>query len=313
MKKAVLVLSLLLPGGLLAQQNATAPTGTLPNSVTFPTERVVKPTNSDLYCAGFISKPLENKERYVTGGLESPFTTRYSNGDAIFVSGKGYEAGQEYTVVRELRDPNRYELFTGQWAALKAAGQPYAELARIQIVDARNKSAIARVEFSCDTVVPGDYLLPFVEKPAAAFHTPVRFDRFLPADGQPTGRILMAKDFDSELGNGAKVYLNIGATQGLKIGDYLRVVRSYDATNHDAVESLSFKASTTEPTQTTQAVTDPNFLTKTGGPSIHIAEMPRRSIGEILIVGTTPTTATGMIVFSIEPVLLGDRVEVDQQ
>jgi hypothetical protein len=313
MKNVVFVLSLLLPGGLLAQQNAATPTGTLPNSVTFPIERVVKPTNSDLYCAGFISKSLENKERYVAGGLESPFTTRYSNGDAIFVTGKGYEAGQEYTVVRELRDPNRYEMFTGQWSALKAAGQPYAELARIQIVDARSKMAVARVEFSCDTVVPGDYLVPFVEKPSSAFHAPVRFDRFLPAEGQTTGRILMAKDFDSELGNGAKVYLNIGASQGLKVGDYLRVVRSYDATNHDAVESLSFKASTTEATQAQQAATDPNFLTKTGGPVIHIAEMPRRSVGEILIVGTTPTTATGMVVFSVEPVLLGDRVETDQR
>lgn len=313
MKKAVLVISLLLPGGLLAQQNAAAPAGTAPNSVTFPMERVVKPTAADLYCAGFVSKPLENRDRYVAGGLESPFTSRFSNGDPIFVNGKGYEVGQEYTVVRELRDPNRYELFPGQWAALKAAGQPYAELARIQIVDTRNKMAIARVELSCDGVIPGDYLIPFVEKPASAFHAPIRFDRFAPANGQTTGRILMAKDFDSELGNGGKVYLNIGATQGVKVGDFLRVVRSYESTSHDAVESLSFRASTTEPSQTKQAVIDPNFLNNTGGPVVHIAEMPRRAVGEIVIVGTTPSTSTGMVVVSEEPVHIGDRVEVDQQ
>ena len=313
MKKAVLVLSLLLPGGLLAQQNATAPAGTVPNSLTFPTERVVAPTTSDLYCAGFIGKPVENRDRYVAGGLESPFTTRYANGDAIFLNGKGYEAGQEYTVVRELRDPNRYELFAGQWAALKASGQPYAELARIQIVDTRSKMAVARIEYSCDGVVPGDYVIPFVEKPASAFHAPVKFDRLAPANGQTTGRILMAKDFDSELANGAKVYVNIGATQGLKVGDLLKVVRSYQATSQDPVESLSFKASTVETSQTKQAVINPNFLNKTGGATIQIADMPRRAVGELVILGTTPATATAMVVFSEEPVLVGDRVEVDQQ
>jgi hypothetical protein len=41
--------------------------------------------------------------------------------------------------------------------------------------------------------------------------------------------------------------------------------------------------------------------------------MPRRAIGEIVIIGTTPSTATGMIVYSLEAVHLGDRIELDQQ
>jgi hypothetical protein len=41
--------------------------------------------------------------------------------------------------------------------------------------------------------------------------------------------------------------------------------------------------------------------------------MPRRTVGEIVIIGVTPATATGMIVFSDEPVHVGDRVELDQQ
>ena len=318
MKKAVFVLSLslLLPGALPAQQEGAsdaAQGGTIANSVTYPIERVQTPTASDLYCAGFIGKPVESRDRFVGGGLESPSTSRFSNGDAIFLHGSGYQVGQEYTVIRELWDPNRYELFAGQWSGMKAAGQPYAELARIQIVDTRSKMAIARIEFSCDGVVAGDYVIPFVNKSAVAFHAPLRFDRFAPASGRTSGRILLAKDFDSELGNGGKVYLNIGEKQGLKVGDYMRVVRSYEATAHDPVENLSFKASTTEPTQTKQAATDPNFLTKTGGPEVHIAEMPRRAVGEIVIVGTTSASATGMIVFSEEPVHVGDRVELDQQ
>jgi hypothetical protein len=314
MKKAVLLTMLFAPAVLLAQQ-ATAdatPSGTVPTSVNFPIERVKKPTTADLYCAGFVSKPLASKDKYVTGGLESPHTSRFADGDAIYLNGKGYEAGQELTVVRELKDPNRYEIYKGQWAALKAAGQPYAEIARVRVVDTRNKMTIAQIEFSCDPVLPGDFLVPFVEKPAITFHQPIRFDRFAPANGQPSGHIILAQDFDSELGTGSKVYLNIGANQGLKVGDYMRVVRTPSAVVHDPVDSLSFKSSANEPTQTKEADVDPKFLKRTGGPSVQSEDMPRRAVAELVLVGTTPSTATGMIVFSMEATHLGDTAELDQ-
>jgi hypothetical protein len=304
MKKAVIFLLLLSPMALLAQQgsNDATPAGTVLTSVNFPTERLVTPTAADLNCAGFISKPIGTHHQFVAGGLESPFTTRFANGEAVYLTGK-YEAGEKYTIVRELVDPNRYELFAGQWSALKAAGQPYEELARVQVIDTRGKMAVAKVEYSCDTVLPGDYVVPFVEKPAAAFHAPMRFDR----------RIILAKEFDSELGTGRTVYMNVGASQGLKVGDFVRATRTYQATANDAVESLSFKASTKEPTQTRQTVVNPGFMDRAHGPIVHVADMPRRAVGEIVIMEVTPGTATGLIVFSIEPVHVGDRVEMDQQ
>jgi len=313
MKKVILLL-FLLPAMAVAQQSGAAdPSGTVPTSVTFPIERVQTPTSVDLNCAGFVSKKIEAHGKFVTGGLESPFTTKYANNEVVFLHGTGYEAGQEYTVVRELVDPNRYELFRGQWSALKAAGQPYEELARIQIVDTRNKMAVARVEFSCDTVIPGDYLVPFAEKPSVAFHPPMKFDIFAPANGQLNGRIILAKDFDSELGTGGKVYLNIGANQGLKVGDFLRAERSFEAVSRDAVDSLSFSANTVESTQAHPVSMNPTFLDRSQGPVVRAAEMPRKAVGEIVIIGTTPSTATGMIVFALEPVYVGDRVELDQQ
>ena len=108
------------------------------------------------------------------------------------------------------------------------------------------------------------------------------------------------------------MYLNLGSNQGVKHGDYFRAVRSYEADLHDRVDSLSFKASTNEDTQAKQAVIDPNFLTKTGGPVIHVRDLPRRAVGEVVVISTTPTTSTGMIVFAMESVHLGDSVELDQ-
>ena len=103
---------------------------------------------------------------FVAGGLESPNTTKFAKNDLVFLAGSGYQTGQQYEIVRELQDPNRYELFAGQHSMLKAMGQPYSELGRVRIVDIRGKMAVAHVEFSCEPMVPGDYAIPFAEKPA---------------------------------------------------------------------------------------------------------------------------------------------------
>jgi hypothetical protein len=321
MKKTGLLLVLCLVAVASAQQSyptqainaaqLVAPAGTDPNTVSFPFEKIQTPTKIDLTCAGFVSKKLVPDASFVAGGLYTPSTTKNTNGEIIYLAGKGYEVGQRYTIVRELRDPNRYEIFAGQHAMLKAMGQPYAEVGRVRIIDTRSRMAIAQIEVSCDPINPGDIAMPWVEKPPIEFRPPIRFDRFLPANGKTSGRIVMARDFDSELGMGMKVYMNVGSNQGVKPGDYFRAVRSYEADLHDPVDSLSFKASTNEDTQLRQATYDPNFLTKTGGPIIHVADLPRRAVGEVVIISTTPTTSTGMVVFALESIHLGDVVELD--
>jgi hypothetical protein len=291
---------------------ATAdPQGTSATTTSFPTLRVQTPTYADLYCAGFISKQILPDANYVAGGLQTPTTTKFTRGDIIYLQGTGYSAGAEYEIVRALRDVNEYEMFPGQKKLLKETGQPYEEVGRVKIVDTRSKTAIGQIEYACDGVNPGDTAIPFAEKQAVTFHSQVRFDRFLPASSKLSGRIVMGKDFDSQLGTGHKVYLNIGANQGVKIGDYFRAVRSYDADLKDPVDSLSFKAAIAEDTQKKTPSVDPAMFTKGNGPVIHVRDLPRRAVGEIVIIGVTNTTATGMVVFALEDVRAGDGVEVD--
>ena len=212
-----------------------------------------------------------------------------------------------------LRDINEYEMYPGQRKLIKATGQPYEEVGRVRIIDTRSKTAVAQIEYSCDPINPGDTAIPFAEKPMVAFHPPLRFDRFLPTGSKVSGRIVMGKDFDSELGTGQKVYINVGANQGVKVGDYFRAVRNYEADLKDPVDSLSFRAALSEDTQKKQASVDPSMFSKANGPVIHVRDLPRRAVGEIVVIGTTPTTATGMIVFAMEDVHAGDGVELDEQ
>jgi hypothetical protein len=290
--------------------------GIVSTSANVPFVRYVTPTNADLYCAGFINKEKLPNANFVTGGLESPASTKFETGEIVYLKGTGYQVGQLYSIIRELRDVNEYEGFPGQKKALAAAGHPYGEIGRVRVLDTRSHAAVAEVVFNCDPVNPGDVAVPFVEKQPIAFHAPGHFDRFAPASGKLTGRILLAKDFDGIIGTGMKLYMNMGTNQGVKVGDYYRVVRSYQATLKDPVDSLSFMAQTSEDTQMNPPTFEGNFFNHAAwgkGPNIHVADLPRRAVGEVVILSTTPTTSTGMVVFSLENIMAGDNVELDEQ
>jgi len=292
---------------------STTPDGTILTSAGFPIERVQMPTYADVYCAGFINRQSLPDANFVAGGLQTPSTTKFVRGDIVYLRGAGYSAGAEYEIVRALRDINEYELFPGQNKLLKATGQPYEEVGRVRVIDTRSKAAVAEIEYSCDPINPGDVAIPFAEKPMVSFHAPLRFDRFLPTGSKISGRIVMGRDFDSALGTGQKVYFNVGSNQGVKVGDYFRAVRNYTADLNDPVDSLSFRASVSEDTQKKLPSFDPGLWERGNGPVIHVRDLPRRAVGEIVVIGTTPTTATGMIVFAMEDVHAGDGVELDEQ
>ena len=318
MKKTGMLLLLLVTATLaVAQQSTTAITpdasGIVNTSVNVPFVRFQTPTAADIYCAGFLTKDRVPDANYVNGGLQTPTSTKFETGELVYLAGTGYQAGQLYSIIREMRDVNEYEIYPGERKVLAAAGRPYGEIGRVRVVDTRSHTAIAHVEFSCDPINPGDVAVPFVEKPQAAFHVPGHFDRFAPANGKLSGRIVLGKDFDSVLGTGMKLYMNMGSNQGVKVGDYFRVVRSYTATLRDPVDSLSFKARTSEDTQMRPPAFEANRFTKTKGPNIHVGDLPRRAVGEVVVLNVTPTSSSAMVVFALEDVYAGDSVELDEQ
>jgi hypothetical protein len=320
MKKTglLLVLTLMATGAVGQQMQSTMAAtpeedGTIHTSANEPFVRFQTPTAADIYCAGFITKDRVPDANYINGGLQTPTSTKFTDGEMVYLAGSGYQAGQLYSVVRELRDVNEYETYPGQRKVLAATGRPYAEIGRVRVVDTRSHSAIGQVEFSCDPINPGDVVVPFVEKPRVTFRVPEHFDRFAPANGKLSGRVVLGKDFDTELGTGMKLYINVGSNQGVKVGDYFRVVRSYTASLHDPADKLSFDAQTSEDTQKRPPTFEANRFDRSKGPNIHVADLPRRAVGEVVVLNVTPTASSAMVVFALEDVYAGDNVELDEQ
>lgn len=302
MKRVLLLLVLLAPA-LYAQtaSQAALPTPTAVNANV--TERNVTVTTSDLYCAGFVTRTAVGKDHFVAGGLNTPHQSRFSTGDYIYLRGGTYQPGTRVSLVREVQDPNRFTAYAGVDQLLKQAGQQYADLGYAVVVENRGVGiAVAKVEFTCDTLVQGDQVVPFVAKQPIAYRRLSTMDQFPAAPASVAGRIIAAKDFNGYVGSGHKVYINLGTDRGLKPGDYLRVVRGYNPKEFDGADASVFNATIAEDTQK-------NPPSVTGA---QLKDLPRHVVGEVIVLSTQAGTATAMVTFALEELHVGDFVEVEQ-
>ncbi|HVP42521.1 MAG TPA: OmpA family protein [Terriglobales bacterium] len=300
MKRIVVVV--LLTGIALAQQPAQPAASAPQVAETNIVAKVQAPTYSDVNCAGFITDQPVPKDKYVAAGWATPHQTKFAARDYVYLSGSGFQEGQRYSIVRHIQDPNVMHYFDDQSRLIGDSGKPYADVGRVLVIGLNGSTAITQVEFACDAMVPGDVAVPFAAREIPALRPASRFDRFAPPNGKLTGRIIMAKDFDAEVGAGRKVYLNVGSGQGVKVGDYFRVTRTYKDIRRERTDSLSYKVYQSEDTQK-----DPATF-----PYTRIGELPRISLGELVVLAVTPKSSTGMITFSLEDIVVGDGVEMEE-
>jgi hypothetical protein len=299
MKKVILMAFMAAAASLMAQTPQQTPaTSQYQSNIA---ERAQAPSYSDLYCSGFITDQNISMKNTVAGGTASPNETIYATGNQVFISGGGLTEGSRYSILRALRDPNRYEPYKGQKAQIAALGQPYAEIGRVQVIALRGPIAIAQVEFTCQNITLGDIAVPFQEHAPVTYRKSTSMERFPAAPGSTHARIVMAREFDTHVGTGQKVYLNVGSNKGVKVGDYFRAVRGYNFDKIDPVDVIATKAPVGDDTQKYPGKIDKELA----------AQMPVRNLGEMIVLNVTATSATAMITNALESIQVGDEVELE--
>lgn len=305
MRKVILLVALaLLAVALVAQEtNAPAQQPGMPKYQTNLSERPQAPSYSDLYCAGFISNESISVANTVGAGINSPNETQYGTGNTIYLLGSGYQDGALYTILRPLRDPNRYEPFKGQRRAIQELGQPYAEVARVRVKALRGPAAVADIEFACQHVSVGDIVVPFREHPAISYRKNTVIDQFPNSVPRVSARVVMAREFDTQVATGQKVYISAGADKGVKVGDYFRIVRGYDKSKIDPVDATAYKAPPGDDTQKVQG--------RVTGPVTKL--LPVHTLGEAIVLNVTPTSATAMITNALYNIQVGDEAQLENE
>lgn len=304
MKKILTVALALIAISAVAQEAAPVQQPAPPGFRTNLVEREDAPSYSDVNCAGFITKNKLSTTNQITATESSPNETLAANtSQIVLLSGSGFQEGQQYTVVRELKDPNQYEPYKGQRHDVAEAGQPYAQLGKVKVLALRGAHAVAEVEFACQAMTTGDILIPFQERPPVEYKKSSMIEKFPAGPGRVSARIIMSDEFDFLVARGQKVFINAGSDKGVKVGDYFRAVRGYDPDKIDPVESLSYNSPVADDTQL-----HPGKVTRAEAKTL-----PVRNLGEMIVLSVTPTSSTAMITRSWESIEVGDHVELEGQ
>ena len=269
------------------------------------------PRPGDIYCSGLVTSESVPHDTFVITGEESATKITFNDGDYVYVnkgSDQGVKVGDEFSVVRAVRDPYGIEWTKWEFAILKKMGTVWEDEGRVKVIVVRQNTSVGQVERACDYVQRGDLLLPFAERPAPPLKSEAGFDRFAPANGKPLAMVITGKKFQQQVGNNDVIYVNLGNAQGVKIGDYFRIFR-YQGTQHETVfqtPRYSFDQ------EDGMAVPDTGIY---GFGSVSKkfdwSNVPREDVGEGIVLRTGPNSATVLITFCLREVFPGDYVEIE--
>jgi hypothetical protein len=269
------------------------------------------PQAGDIYCSGEVTTESVPRDTYVITGEESATKITFDDGDYVYVnkgSNQGVKVGDVFSAVRAVKDPFGIEWTKWEFAILKKMGTVWEDEGRVKVIIVRPDTSIGQVVHACDYMQRGDILLPFTERPAPPLKSEAGFDRFAPANGKPLAMVITGKKFQQQVGNNDIIYVNLGNSQGVKIGDYFRIFR-YQGTQHETDYQTPRYAFDQE---YGMAVPDTGIY---GFGSVskkyNWSNVPREDVGEGIVLRTGPNSATVLITFCLREVYPGDYVEIE--
>ncbi len=261
------------------------------------------PTTVDpatMYCSGLVTREAVPKDSYIVSGEQSDPYFVFRLNDLIYInrgSAQGVKVGDEYLVMRPINDLVSQDWFHSQLTLMRAMGQPWADLGRIRVVHVDAKVSTARIVSTCDFMQRGDIIRPFVERPAPSLKPNSNIvDPFAPATGK-IGMVVTTKDFGQMAGNKDIVYVNVGSSQGVHVGSYLRIFRHQGDHKEYAYQTAGAQ----------------DHMMGYGSTPVRYTweDLPREILGEGIVVRVSDNTATLMITSTRREIFVGDYVEVE--
>ncbi len=234
-------------------------------------------------CTGFIASPSVPRDLFVVGGADDDFHSvvrQFVAGESIFISQpKGGEiaVGAEYSVVRPADELFITMHYQGQRWGIGKLGKPYEDVAEVKVTHVNPEGAVAKVTFSCGSIVPGDTLIPFQSRSIPQYTISKPLGHFAPLDqNKPHGRITASHNNYGYFGQGTVVYLNLGEKDGAQPGQRFRI---YKVLPRHTAGFLS-----SQPT-------------------------PPETIGEAVVLSVQGKSCAAMVVASYREISAGDYVE----
>jgi hypothetical protein len=285
--------------------------------------RVTHRTN--MVCGGFIQYGPSPNYLEVVGGEQEQEQNNYSQGDYLYInrgSAEGISVGYEYTVVRPRGQFKSVLSHKNGWLGVFTQ-----EVGAITVIAVKEHVSIAEVTASCDTIYLGDLLRALENHEAPVARAESIPDRFEDPSGKARGTIVLSRDARELLSRDQIVYVDLGSEDNVKVGDYLTVYRRVnkgkitDYRDDNVVQPASRGFESDEfrsgpYSNNSQRVEDPNRTAMYGPtrdtPDVKNSrpQLPRKYVGELVILNVQQRTATAVITRVAGEVHTGDNVEL---
>jgi hypothetical protein len=282
--------------------------------------RSVWAKGNNLMCAGYIQSSPINTEWEVVGSPDEREQNIYSENDFLYIKrGLGnVQIGDTFQVVRP-----RGQVKT-KISQKRDLGFYVQEIGTVEIVRVKPEVVVGKVKMSCDNILLGDILVPVSNRTSPLYEERPSLDIFANPSGKVTGRIIMSRDGREALSAEQIVYIDLGAEDNIKVGDYLTVFRPLGTggvlnlyaketlnARDEGFESRAYpggKFSNQAPRKSGEYANGPIVTTK-DAKSRRPRDL-RLIVGEIVILNVKEKTATALITRSNQEIHPGDMVEL---
>ena len=290
-----------------------------------PAERRPAPAAraSEFECGGFIEQTPQAATGQIVGAEQEKERRNFGEGDFIFIDAgaqAGVRVGQEFTVIRPRGQ------FRSKFSLKKGPLGVYTqEVGLLRVVRVRERVSVAQVWVACGDLLVGDLLRPAQERPAPLARADAALDRFVEPTGKQSGRLVLARAGRELVSRDDVVFVDLGAEDGVKVGDYLTVFRPEEhatladygnerASNADSgFESNELRGGRHSiQAQRVKDVDGPETGETVKTPAIRRARpaIPRKVVGELVILRVEGRTATAVVTRVAQEIHTGDAVEV---
>ena len=278
---------------------------------------------SETACGGFIEQTPQAAAGQVVGAEQESERNVFAQGDVIFVDAgaqAGVRVGQEFSVVRP-RGQFRSK-FSRKGGSLGVFTQ---EVGRLRVLRVRDRVSVAEVTLACTDLLVGDLLRPAAQAAVPQARAEVGLDRFAEPTGKQTGHIVLARDGREMVSRDQVVFVDLGAEDNVRAGDYLTVFRpeghgtfvrhteELAANSRRGFQSDEFRGGGfSNQAQRVRDVDGPKSGSTVKTPSIRRRRpaVPRKVVGELVVVRVEGRTATAVVTRVAQEIHTGDAVEV---
>ena len=310
--------------------NAQSPAPTPVVNYNFTVQPAKVAGESTLFCAGYIRHQKLPHMPEIVGALEEQEQRTYADGDVVYLnegSQQGIKEGQRFQIIRPRGTVKGVHKVKKGFLGIYVQ-----EIGQLEVVKVHQNTAAARITFSCDMALLGDLLAPIPDRESPLQRAEGNLDRYADPSGKRAGRLIMAKDSREMVTRSEVVYIDLGGEDELKQGDYLTIYRPLgtgNITRFDNEEMARNRATGFQSdrfrgggfsNEATRAKDSTAFVNSEGRyrhrpitskeVKDHRPAMPRKIVGEMVVIDVQARTATAIITRVTGEVHTGDWVEI---